>query len=114
METLQAGICLADVCLPDYLQDHHNRDNEILLGVSVRRDTSKEQAKQALIDEFLDQDKTPEEITLDVFKGIVDEFFAGVSPESWSRTLQYIEFDESDEYEGEEVYAYFVCRWWVD
>lgn len=37
-----------DTCLPDYLTDHHNRDGELLIGVSVDRYMTNDTVRQAL------------------------------------------------------------------
>lgn len=41
-----------DTCLPDYLQDHHNRDGELLLGVPVNADSTVGEVMDGLLDEF--------------------------------------------------------------
>ena len=42
---------LVDICLPDYLQDHHNRPGELLIGVSLCGQGAR-QAAQDLIDDI--------------------------------------------------------------
>ncbi len=39
-----------DICYPDYLQDHHNRDNEILLSASVWEGMTTDELVQKLYD----------------------------------------------------------------
>ena len=102
---------LIDVCLPDYLNDHHNRENEVLFGIPVRNNTSTASAKASLVDELLSScdERIPEELSTQNFRDILNEQFPLTS--TWNRALQYIDLAEGDEFEGEECYAYFVLSW---
>lgn len=47
-----------DTCLPDYLQDHHNRDGECLIGIEPCGQTAEQAAGEAM-DTHLDADNCP-------------------------------------------------------
>jgi len=98
-----------DTCLPDYLQDHHNRDGELLLGVAIDNKTTFTDVKSALLYEFKDvgADAAPDEAD---FLAALAEFFAPYSD------VMSAEFDDSIEDSDEDnscesCYAWFLLSW---
>lgn len=51
-ETAEFSVVHIDTCLACYLQDHHNRDGELLLGVTVTGETTIGEVFNELEDEF--------------------------------------------------------------
>lgn len=109
-----------DTCLPDYLNDHHNRDGELLLGVAVNGLTTVGDVKNELLSEFasigwdLAGDKPG--FDYDKAKAAILASFVDVHPMTLDRGL----FDESLDAPNEEeddftdsCYAYFVITWEV-
>ena len=112
--TFEFEIEFRDVCLPDYFQGCSFENREVF-AISVRRDTTMEQAKKCLADEFRGSwnEDIPACFEESEFKLLLDAEFPDtrfVNTE-WSRALQYIELTEEDEHNGEEVYAYFILSW---
>lgn len=119
-ETDSGFACVhVDTCLPDYLNDHHNRDGELLLGVPIDGSTTVGEVKQGLISEFADiaYQMAGEKPGYDHLKArqSITDLFADVHPMTLDRTP----FDDSlDILDGEEredseswCYAYFVITW---
>lgn len=106
-----------DTCLPCYLQDHHNRDGELLLGVPVDGDTTGQEVKEALLDEFqqIAWDMRGESPGYDHDKAqaAIIEWFADVHPAKMPRpfdpSLDVLDSDEAESCES--VYAYFLITW---
>lgn len=105
-----------DTCLPCYLQDHHNRDGELLLGVPVDGRHLVEDVLDALESEF-------HAIAYDL-----GEYRAGYDHDKARKALQDHRDDneerlgrvfdlsleipnEDDDEDGESVVAYFLITW---
>lgn len=115
------SINLIDVCLPDYLCDHCNREGEVLLSISVRNNTTIASAKAMLRDELnnLWDDRIPEELTSEKFANLLEEFMPEGSvrvAQDWKKALQYIDLSEEDDSEEchDECYAYFRLQFWTE
>ena len=103
----------SDTCMSDYLQDHHNREGEHLLGVSVRQDTTIKQVKERLMEEFGNtwNDSIPEELTSSMFASLLHDTFEG-EDDMVPSSFCYIDLKEDDENDDtEECYAWFVLSW---
>lgn len=104
----KAALTHIDTCLPCYLLDHCNRDNEMLLGVAVSGNTTNEEVKEALLQELHARDFHVEVEYDACRKAIEEEFYP---PESMGRlfdsTLDTPMQGDTDEH----VYAYFRLSW---
>lgn len=106
-----------DTCLPCYLQDHHNRDGELLLGVYVDKGTRLYSVKDELNSEIsqLWRDDMPdsEEFSNAVDRA-VNEAFAGCNMlKCFDKSLESRTNCEDlggDEY----VQAWFLLTWELD
>lgn len=84
-----------DTCLGTYLNDHHNRDNELLLGVFVDGNSTYGDIKLALVEEFnqigyeLGENKPGYDH--DKARAAIDEAFSHI-PRS---EMSHIHFDET-------------------
>lgn len=94
-----------DTCLGDYLQDHHNRDGEMLLGASLGG------TPEATVDDlWYEVAEIPDDLTEEQVRTALKEAVAGVD-------LRYIDEhgnpqDEIDEdRDSEEPQAWFVLSW---
>lgn len=94
-----------DTCLGDYLQDHHNRDGEMLLGASLGG------TPEATVDDlWYEVAEIPDDLTEEQVRTALKEAVAGVD-------LSYIDEhgnpqDEIDEdRDSEEPKAWFVLSW---
>lgn len=86
-----------DTCYPDFLQDHHNRDNELLLCASANQSYSDMQ--EELVQSAFYSDKIPSDITDDQIIEAVDKEFRGY--------FSHHILDTEDIYSNEvQVYAY--------
>lgn len=96
-----------DTCLPCYVLDHCNGDDEALFGVPVSGSDRLYHVKRALKDEVrATGDKIPERYSDADVNAAIDEVFRGFNP--------FKVFDSSletaNEY-GESVYAWFRITW---
>jgi hypothetical protein len=108
---------LIDVCMGCYLQDHHNRAGELLLGAAVDGTTSRYDVMQELLSELNARDMSHDEsFDYDAAKGAIKSFFAEAYGTSGLRLD--VEFDVSlevptdEELEmGEPCQAWFLLTW---
>lgn len=95
-----------DTCLPSFLNDHHNREGELLLGTPVDGHTRNATVKALLKDEFsaVNREDAP---SYAEFVDALEECFKGVDlRKSFDRTLG-ADSGETDDC----VYAYFLLTW---
>lgn len=96
-----------DTCLPCYVLDHCNGDNEALVGVPVDRATRHWQLRESLEREIFDYcDKIPADKDEEL-KAAIAELFAGVHPLStFDSSLE----PAADDWE-ESCMAWFRVTW---
>lgn len=97
-----------NTCLPSYVTDHCNGDNEMLVGVPVYRSTRIWQMRQDLADEIHAYgDKLPEDLPDSIVDAAIAECFAGAHPlAAFDSRLE-----PEDEDDGESCYAWFRFTW---
>ena len=105
-------ISLIDICLPDFLSDHHNRDGELLLGICLAGQ-SPDEAAQMLLDE-LNWGRYPQ--------GVDDKAFLALAKDA-SQGVDFCPCDgngnpvskDSEAFqaamEGNEAQAWFLLEW---
>lgn len=98
-----------DTCLSCYLQDHHNREGECLIGIHVDRSSRVHTVKRDLLDAMNNVDSTfPEDMTDAEIKAAVVEAFQGAHPlKTWDNSLE----PRSEDDAGEMVQAWFLFQW---
>lgn len=104
-----------DTCLSCYLQDHHNRDGELLLGVPVDGTTTNKAVMDALESEFASggDDGFPEELDESDVARAIGSYFAGADLDSpFDSSLEVP--DEDEEPDGEGPQAWFLVEWTRD
>lgn len=102
---MNIDVGLIGVCLPCYLQDHHNRQGEYLVGVVVDGATTNKQLKDALIFEIdIYGNDLPESITDAMIEAAVNECFSNADLEAL--------FDSSLEVIDDVVYCEDFCYAW--
>lgn len=97
-----------DTCLPDYVLDHCNGENEALIGVPVDRSTRHWQMRQDIDLEIFNCGKLPDS---DVLPGpqiaaAIDECFSGAHPLACFDSS----LDNASEH-GDTCYAWFRITW---
>lgn len=100
-----------DTCLSCYVQDHCNGSDELLLGVTVDGNTTYQQVRDALLDEWRTYgDKAPDEVTDELFEAAVDEQFSTADANAvFDKSLEVP--DEDAEQDGESCMAWFRVTW---
>ncbi len=97
------AIHFVDVCLPDYLLDHHNRENERLLAVPACGQEENE-IFEAIMDELNSCDfGLPDDISWDAIREAARDVAMGMD-------LPMAETEGEDSC-GDLVYAYFYITW---
>lgn len=66
-----------DTCLPDYVQNHHNGDRELLIGISPCNQ-SQSQAEKDILAEIDQAEKVPEDLPLEEIARAVGQAVKGV------------------------------------
>lgn len=93
-----------DDCFPEYLGDHHNRDGEYLIGVSIDGTTLVHQVYDAVLGEALDAD-LPDDITEEMVVDAVNAEFEGIDKTKlWNDDLEADMGDEMPQ-------AWFLLQW---
>lgn len=107
MPAYTLSISHVDTCLPCYVQDHCNGDDEMLLGVPVDSSSRNHQVRDSLIDEVRNYgDKLPDSITDNEVKAAIIDLFKQAHPFGvFERGL-----DKADD-SGESAYAWFRFTW---
>lgn len=96
-----------DTCLPCYLQDHHNREGELLLSVPVDRSTRNGSLMRQVIDELGSADfGLPDGFDYEEAEKAIRDCFAGTD----GRKLFDSTLDKADD-EGESCYAHFLLTY---
>lgn len=63
-----------DTCLGSYLQDHHNREGELLVGVYVTNATTMKEISEGIMSEINSSDwGLPEELTDEAIQAAIDD-----------------------------------------
>lgn len=104
-----------DTCLSCYLNDHHNRDGELLLGVYVDGTSTISQVLARLVDEFRQVGWQ------------IAEYRRGYDHDKATAALAYLinensdrgeklfdsslEYHSEDEFDGDSVQAWFLLTW---
>lgn len=99
-----------DACLSCYLQDHHNRDGEWLIGVPVDNSTTYANIRAELANE-LEVGDAPENApdwSADEIKVALDDLFSGVKDMA---ALFDGGSEVPDDYDGEMPQAWFLVEW---
>jgi hypothetical protein len=96
-----------DTCLPCYVLDHCNDDNEQLIGVAVSRGSRVHHVRAELLGEILAYgDKLPDTITESDIVAAVADCLKGLHPfAAWDSSL------DIDDESGESCYAWFRLSW---
>lgn len=95
-----------DTCLPCYLQDHHNRDGELLLGVPVDNEATYASVREDLRSEFNGADYGVDDVTDEMFEAALAECFADAKPDA----LFDSSLEPGDD-DGEGPQAWFLLTW---
>ena len=98
-----------DTCLPCYVQDHCNGENERLLGVYVDGLTTYGEVRNALHDEMKGRDM-PRGFDWEAAAIAIDEAFSTVDLDDIFDPALDLPDEESDEYR-ESCYAWFRLSW---
>ncbi len=99
-----------DTCLPCYVQDHCNGDDECLVGVPVARRDRVWHVRQCLEFDVLRgaSDSFPADMPDDVILAAIADAWRGAHPlKAWDRSLE----PDNSEDMGESCYAWFRFSW---
>ena len=109
---MSVSVSHIDTCLACYLQDHHNRGGEILIGVAVDGATTQAQVKTELLDEIARYDwpEDADHITDDMVNAAIDEAFSGVA-DTAAVFDSSLEVNESDNDWSDPVQAWFLITY---
>lgn len=102
-----------DTCLPCYLQDHHTRDGETLIGIRVDGGTTNAEVKNDLITEATLCEALPEHFTDDMILAAINAEFGGTVIEEddlWDDKLEVLA-DNGVDVDDEPVQAWFLFQW---
>ena len=106
-----------DTCLPDYLQDHHHREGELLLGICLAGQSEAE-AVEALCDEFNGADwGIPDGVTTEMLAEAAKDAVKGVSFGPCDDCGNHVGKDEEGfdkACEENESQAWFLLEWSED
>lgn len=111
-----ATLTYIETCLPCYVQDHRNRDGELLLGAAVDSSTTVGEIRGMLADEFSGIDLDRCAIRDETFRRALDECRAlrRDAFEAWDGSLDLPpdvgEYDDHAEYPQ----AWFLLVWGVE
>jgi hypothetical protein len=95
-----------DLCLPCYVQDHCNGENEMLLGIDADGATTFADVLAGLIDAFAHgDDKAPFDVT--AFELVARQWFDGVD---MATVWDYTPNEDADD-SSEQVCAWFRLSW---
>lgn len=115
---ISLSISHIDTCLPCYLQDHHNREGEVLLQASVDGSTNYRQVHAALFDQWHNEAEVeiPEGYEVEQASAEIDAAFARALQEEFSTVTKWdAVFDPSLEMgnpdDGDSVHAYFLVTY---
>jgi hypothetical protein len=102
-----------DTCLPSYLQDHHNRPGELLLGADVDGATSYQEVLDELLDGLNRLDLDPDSFDYDAAEAAIRDQFSTVSDMSkpFDPSLEVIPSEELENCGGEWCVAWFLIEW---
>lgn len=98
-----------DTCLPCYLQDHHTRDGEALIGISV----DSRNIKDDLLTEATLCEAIPEHFTEDMILAAINAEFGGTVIEEddlWDDKLEVLA-DNGVDVDDEPPQAWFLFQW---
>jgi hypothetical protein len=116
-EAVDSGIVCAhiDTCHAGYLNDHHNRDNELLLGVFVDGHSTIADVKEALLEEFraiaFEIGENKPGYDHDKALAAIHTAFSDINPVELHRTAFDDSLDVTDEEDAEYCQAWFVLSW---
>lgn len=98
-----------DTCLPCYVQDHCNGENEMLIGVPVDKASRMHTVRRDLAAEVRAYgDKLPAEFTDSDVESAIGDMFKGVHPlKAFDSSLDRASADDM----GESCYAWFRFTW---
>ena len=99
-------VSLIDVCLSCYLQDHHNRDGELLLSVPVDGTTTNAAVREELLSELQTCD-CGESFDWDAARQAIAECFAGAEPDKLFDASLEVNEEDCDE----SCYAHFLLSY---
>lgn len=99
-----------DTCLSDYLTDHHNGNNELLIGISPHGQ-SKDEASRELLREADLFDKIPAEIGNAELKAAFLSALAGVDLRWIDAEGNRHREEPQEDNEEEGAYVWFVLTW---
>jgi hypothetical protein len=107
--TYTVSVRHVDTCLPCYVLDHCNGDDECLLGVPVSRADRVHHVKAALISEARQTfDTFPDDLPESAIESAIVEAWEGAHPlKAWDRSLDR----DTGAEDGESVYSYFRFSW---
>lgn len=101
-----------DTCLGCFLTDHHNRNGEVLFGVSVDGTTTNADALNGLLDEMRQTaDRVPEHLSWDIIKGAAKALFVDADPAKLFDASLEVTGDADDIDGGDYCQAWFVLTW---
>lgn len=109
--TRNLTVCHIDTCHPCYLQDHHQRAGEHLIGVSVDGTTTYATLLEELTAEMNGTDGLPDDVTEEDVTRAVEEMAEDVTDRSEAFD-SFLEEDEEDDGEGPQ--AWFLVTWEED
>jgi hypothetical protein len=104
-----------DTCLPCYLNDHHNRDGELLLGVFVDGNATVGAVLDDLLDEYrqIGYEMGENRMGFDYCAGL-KAIEAEIAENSDNRGKLFdssLEYHSEDEFSGDYVQAWFLIHW---
>jgi hypothetical protein len=101
-----------DTCLSCYLQDHHNRPGELLLGTEVDGATSYQEVLDGLLSQLNGLDRDPDSFDYDAAEAAIRERFSTVSDMSkpFDPSLEVIPAEELENAGGEWCVAWFLLE----
>jgi hypothetical protein len=115
MATYSVSIDHADTCLPSYVQDHHTRDGECLLGVALSHGTTYKDVLDGIKDEWAGMDVQPaDEENIDDLESAFAVELASITAKVTDLSAIFdssIEESSDDDTSSESCYAWFVVTW---
>jgi hypothetical protein len=105
---MEVWITHTDTCFADFLQDHHNREGELLVGVPVDGGTTVATVKSDLLDEASSDDRLPEDVTDDLLAKAIEAAFSCRNDDSTFDPDMGTDWDDDL---SETPTAWFLIQW---
>jgi hypothetical protein len=113
--TYTVTVSHVDTCLSDYLQDHHNREGECLIGIPVDGDATYGAVFKGLVEAACGDERIAEDVTDEKVVEAIIECFKGIDlTKLFDPTLDVIEEPNYGLMNPESVQAWFLVQWEQD